>query len=290
MLLLIAVLGSSAACVAYADTEASRSKISFGSFPYLWHTLVRSEAQPLVNELERELETDVGLVVPLMLQAMIHASFEDRFNLLIVPAHVAAVLISARNDRAVASTGWKLKPTIYARRGSGIESVAQLAGHRLAVPGPVSVTTLLTKRMLTDQTVPSGRVKRIEVPDHGEGLMQLISGAVDAVASVPGVLEYLQPGLKKSLVVVHELGTLPATVVLVRYDFPRASEAKIRTVLFEKMPAEFHGQPSYRVLDAEDHEELVMLEPLAIPEFEAMGISTRLESQQESSGIIIHQE
>ena len=271
-LLLIAALVSTAHHAALGESGNPDCRMSYGIFPYLAATLVRADSDLVVGKLEHDLNCKVDVFVPPTLQTTIEESLRDQFDLLVVPPHVAAVLISARGYRAVASTGWRLKPTIYTLKKSGINSLAELSGRSLATPGPISIATLLTQQMLVESKMGAGSVELIDLSNHNEVLLQLISGQVDAVASLPSVIEYLQPSLKARVSVVHELEAIPAAIFLTRHDVPLPREAKIRTVLFEKMPAQLRGQPSYRALSLEDREGMELLEPIARAQFEKHGI------------------
>ncbi len=158
---------------------------------------------------------------------------------------------------------------LVARRDSGIEKLDDLRGRRLAFEDPGSTSAFFVPRL----EIQSAGLRlvgiagpRVPPPVDGVGYefsgeelntaAWVQSGRVDAGALSSDdwrLPERLPPSYKEGLVVFHESGPLPRSLVVVRGDLPAAIKTRVKDVLVRAhddpdgaaVLAQFHGVDRY---------------------------------------------
>ena len=129
---------------------------------------------------------------------------------------VDAVLAARQSgiDVIIVNTGTRQLPgsSIVARPDSGIRSLADLAGHKVAVTSPRSISEMVLLMGLDVEKVERDKVSRVTAGGYGQGLTMLDHGAVDA-ASLIEPLSLVEPGRYTTVVNLNRI--LPPMVITV---------------------------------------------------------------------------
>ena len=154
---------------------------------------------------------------------------------------VDAALAAKQNglDVIIVNIGTRQLPgsSIVTKPGSPIRSLADLAGKKVAITQPRSVSEMLLLMGLDMQKVDAARVTRVVAGGYGQGLTMLEHGAVDA-ASLIEPLSFIEAG--RYTTVASLMAMLPPMVITVGITTPQFAKAhpdQIRAIIAARRAA-----------------------------------------------------
>ncbi len=253
---LLAGLLACQSLAAAPDTESRPLKMGF--FPIISSIALFKRFAPLSSYIGRELNRDVVLETARDFPTFVQRTAQRRYDIVFTAPHFALLAADSGKYRVVASLRKDLVGYIVVRADSPIQSVAALAGKRVATPPRPAIITqsgmdYLNHRLATPASF-------VAYQSHNAAYQAVLGGDADAaVVSVNAVNKALGKGLP-----LRRIGStppLPNMAVLVASDLPAETDRRLQQALvaMDRTPdgravLKAVGFPGFRAADNADYE------------------------------------
>lgn len=159
--LLVAVLLFSSAAPLAAAPKAKA--FTLGVFPYLSPNQMVEQLSPLVKRMEQALGRKITMVSAPDFMSYVERTAKGEYDLVLTAPHMGRLAQTRDGWQLVVMTGQQTATVILVRKESGIETIEDLRGKRMAVGNRRSVTYLLAEEALAKKGLSLGKGKDVEV-------------------------------------------------------------------------------------------------------------------------------
>lgn len=243
---------------------ASAEPLRMGIFPY--HSpeqLVRLH-KPLKDYLSHASGRHVRLVSAPDFDQFIKRTRDGRYDVLITAPHLGRIAEREDGYRWLGFTRNYSRAVFVSRRDTGLETLEDLAGQRVAMPPEIAIIHQVALHQLRKHGLgPGTRVSVTAKKSHDAALFSVLRGAADAAAiGLPTWLHYDLPE-KNLFQVIGQSEPIPGFAILVHPEVPAPVAEAIRDALFkfESTPAgnayfDKTGLEGIRTVSEQDLEQL----------------------------------
>ena len=224
--------------VLMAPTFAADPPLTLGLVPYLSPAAMLSAYRPLREHLERTLGRAVEMVTTKDFRTLVEATRSLRYDVVLLPAHVARLAISDWRHEPLATTAITVHVQVLVRANSAIKRAADLGGGRAGMLDALSLTGTVGRKWLQDQGLGDS-VEVVSLPSINTALHALDHGEISMVVAATSQLLALPPATPRSERVLAEIRDIPPPIYIARPGYSAAELARLRAAL-----ASFKPDPS----------------------------------------------
>ncbi|HHI76153.1 MAG TPA: phosphate/phosphite/phosphonate ABC transporter substrate-binding protein [Gammaproteobacteria bacterium] len=219
--------------LAGAATAAQRTALVLGVFPYFSPEQLATLYRPLADHLEARLGRPVRLVSAPDFATFKRRTAAGRYDILVTAPHLGRIAERRNGYRWLALTRNRSEAVFVSRRDSGIHTLGDLRGRRLALPPPLAIVHQMALETLERLGMePQHDLRLLPRKSHDQALYAVIQGDADAAAfGLPTWRRYRAPE-KRALVVIGRSASIPGFAILAH---PRLGEPlleRLREALF----------------------------------------------------------
>ncbi len=212
---------------------AAPQALVLGVFPYFSPEQLATLYRPLADHLEARLGQPVRLVSAPDFATFKRRTAAGRYDILVTAPHLGRIAERRHGYRWLALTRNRSEAVFVSRRDSGIHTLGDLRGRRLALPPPLAIVHQMALETLERRGLKPGRdLQLLPRKSHDQALYAAIQGDADAAAfGLPTWRRYRAPE-KRALVVIGHSDSIPGFAILAH---PRLGEAlleRLRKALF----------------------------------------------------------
>jgi len=217
--------------------------ITFGILPFVSAEQLVIRFTPLVNYLSRHLNTHTRIeTAPNFVEFTRRTAKDHRYDILFTAPHFYSQARKAgyRLIASVDSPG--MRAVIVVPKESGIKSIDDLQGKRLATVNAKSLANLLVRKHLTEHGInPDKDLKLITTPTHNASLLSSFHGVTDASALMQPPYAAASKQVRDSMKIIAKTERAPHIPISVgdRISQPCATEI---TTLLLSMASTTEGQ------------------------------------------------
>jgi phosphonate transport system substrate-binding protein len=210
--------------------------IVFGILPFVSAEQIVIQFSPLAHYLSGKLQVTVRIETAPDFAEFARRTNEDRrYDILFTAPHFYSSASSMGGYRLIASVDspgmWAV---IVVPKESGIYSLVDLVGKRLATVPPLGLATLLVRKHLQDAGIdPDVDITMISTPSHNASLLSSYHGVTDASALMQPPYKAASEKVRKSMRIIARTQTTPHIPVSVGARINDECAAKIADLLLK---------------------------------------------------------
>ena len=233
LLLLAAILSLQANTVAAVQPAADKALV-FGFLPIISTERLVSRFGPLADYVAKKLGRPVRFET-----AAGYAEFnrrtneEQRYDILFTAPHFYYTAQRQAGYQVIARVdGRKLAAIIVASKASGIKSLANLKGRRIAVPDRLSLGALLIINHLRQAGLQIAKdVELVETPSHNAALLSAAKGITDAAGLMVPPYRRASEEVKNQMRIIATTQGTPHMPISVAARLSAADKLAIKRIL-----------------------------------------------------------
>jgi ABC-type phosphate/phosphonate transport system substrate-binding protein len=185
-----------------ADAVKPATMIRFGVSP--WFSTNVNFQRNMIEPIVTALQTDSGIGVKyesaLDNIQFVRGAMDGRYDLVFVPAHVAALLVADCGFKPVLGYHLPTDFAVYVLKQSsastaGLES---LKGKRVGLPDEFGLTTEVAMELFQKQGLVPGNID-IHYEKYDQLVLKLFRGDIDAIVTNPLVITFLEPRMQERI-------------------------------------------------------------------------------------------
>lgn len=209
---LLLILFSGQGRAAGSDACRQEKPLVFGILPLLSAEQLVARFSPLANYLSEQLRMAVYLETAPDFAEFARRTYEDRrYDILYTAPHLYARAHRKAGYRLVASVDspgmWAV---IVTPKDSGIETILDLKGRRLATLQPLSLAAILVRKTLLDAGIdPDVDLELVATPSHDASLLSSYHGVTDAAALMQPPYAAASAEIKQDMRIIARSVTTP---------------------------------------------------------------------------------
>ncbi len=162
--------------------------IYFGILPYLSSTALIKTWRPLADYIGRTLHKKVIIKTAPNFLSFLERTAEGRYDLLMTAPHFAALAVKNHGYRIIAGHGNELTGDLVVAETSRFQSIPDLRGKTIAMPGRLAAVSMLAELLLKQHgLMPNKDVLISFTPAHNTALIAVAEGRADAAVAVGGL-------------------------------------------------------------------------------------------------------
>jgi phosphonate transport system substrate-binding protein len=233
---------------------AQEIPLHLGVAPFSPATSLFTMHQSLRQHLERQLGRSVRLYTSTNHAMFLVDSLKDRFDIVITPPHFGVLCL----ERGYTPLARYRAPMVFffvVRAASGIKSVNDLRGKRIAFPEQASFFATAGVKKLEESSMRADRdYHLLERPSHAAAVFAVDLGDADAAVTTHGALNQLPVEIRARLKIIpiHEKQLMPHLMTLARARLGPALIARIQSAL-NSFPATEDGKAFFRATEYEGY-------------------------------------
>lgn len=215
------------------STALSAKSLSLAVFPYFSPEQLVTLHKPLKDYLARATGLQLHLVSAPDFKTFKQRTAAGRYDLLITAPHLGRLAEKQADYRWLAVTSNYSEAVFLARRDSGLHDIADLKGHRLALPPRLAIIHQMALEALEKRGLRPGRdVTIVPRKSHDQALYALILGETDAAAiGRPTWRRYRAPE-KRTLMVIGRSQHIPGFAIMAHPRLADATIERLRQALY----------------------------------------------------------
>jgi phosphonate transport system substrate-binding protein len=194
------------------DPPAGHQTLIFGFLPILSAERLVTRFAPLVDYLSQRSHRDIRMeTAPDFAEFIRRTQHGRRYDILFTAPHFFYLAEHDRGYRGLVRVDRPgMKAVVVVPAGSSINSLQDLRGRALATTGPMALSTLLIRDLLTRAGLdPDKDLRLVPTPSHIAALLSSQQGTTDASAVMLPVFRHARPDIRDSMRVVAESGMAP---------------------------------------------------------------------------------
>lgn len=258
------VIGTVVAALALACSLAGSAGaqppngIEIAVLPYFSPRTLLEQYEPLRAFVAERLQRPTYLATAKDFGTFVRRTQTRGYSFVITGPHLARLAQVDAGYRPLA--GWKsqLQGVFLVQKESTMNGLADLRGHSIGTPPPLSVTTMLGLDALRRAGLEPGQVQVVAQPSHNAAALTVLRGESAAALVWSKTLLTIEPELRDRLRVVAETEILPtASLFLASPDYPEADALALRDALIA-----FCDTPEGKAfLATSDYEGIIPIDP-----------------------------
>jgi len=159
-------------------------KLTLGVFPYLSPNQMVEQLTPLVKRMEEALGRKITMVSAPDFMSYVERTSRGEYDLVLTAPHMGRLAQQRDGWQLVVMSGQQTATVILVRRDSGIQTLEDLRGKRMAVGNWRSVTYLLAEEALAHKGLVLGKdVQVVETATFSNVVQSVFLREVDAGAT-----------------------------------------------------------------------------------------------------------
>ncbi len=214
---------------------ATAEPMRLGLAPYLSTAALLAAYRPIREHLERVLERPVEMVTAKHFNALVDATRQGEYDVVLLPAHVAGLAVSDWRFEALAGTLETVQVVVLVRADGPVQRIADLRGGSVGMLDAMSLTAAVGRQWLQDHGLAAD-VKVIAMPSVNSALISLDRGEVTTVIAAGTQLLTLPAGTPRTERVLDTLREIPGPIYVARPGLPAAEVARLRAALLAFRP------------------------------------------------------
>lgn len=213
----------------------SQDALVYGVFPNVSPRTLIETHHGVADVIERKFGRKVDLRTASGFLEFYQRTQAGEFDLVLTPPHFAWLAWKQAGYRPLLSFNQPVRGLVVVRKDSGIKSLSQLKGKRVAMVDPLAIVTMRGLALLQRGGLGTGSYSRINANTHNNAALQVHVKAADA--AVMGALPFntLPSEVKAQLHVLAETEPLPSQVLLVGKRVSPDGEEHVRQILLAYM-------------------------------------------------------
>ena len=232
-----AILGVSGGVgVSYAAQEADSRPLVFGFLPILSAERLVTRFSPLVDYLSRRSGLDIRMETAPDFAAFIKRTQQsERYDILFTAPHFFYLAEKQRGYRGLARVDRPgMRAVVVVPTQSSIHRLDDLKGRSLATTGPLALSTLLIRDLISRAGLdPRHDLRIVATPTHIAALLSSQQGTTDASAVMLPVFRHARPEIRNSMRIVAETGAVPHIPIGVAPWVDEDIARRLQTVLID---------------------------------------------------------
>lgn len=237
--------------------EASAQTLKIGWLPYTNALSLVSIHAPVRDYLAGALDQEVEILSAVDYAPFHEATLRGEFDLIVTGPHLGALAVKA-GFVPLFTYQSTLKPLFVVRKGSPVQTPADLKGKKVALSNPLSVSSIGGLGWLHQEGLERGKdFTAVNAPSHPSAIQSVIIGENDAAITTHTPVKQLAPELLAQVRSFETPFALPHLFTLANPALGEAKIEKIRAALtaFEatetgKTYFEKTGYGGFKPLDA----------------------------------------
>jgi phosphonate transport system substrate-binding protein len=191
---------------------AEHRTLIFGFLPILSAERLVTRFSPLVDYLSQRSHLDIRMeTAPDFAEFIRRTQHGRRYDILFTAPHFFYLAEHERGYRALVRVDRPgMKAVVVVPAGSPIHTLPELRGQALATTGPLALSTLLIRGLLTRAGLdPDKDLRLVPTPSHIAALLSSQQGTTDASAVMLPVFRQARPDIRDTMRIVAESGMAP---------------------------------------------------------------------------------
>ncbi len=234
-----------------AQSETGHKTLVFGFLPILSTERLVTRFSPLVNYLSQRSHREIRMETAPDFAEFIRRTQNGRhYDILFTAPHFFYLAEHDRGYRGLVRVNRPgMKAVVVVPVDSTIHTLPDLRGRLLSTTGPLALSTLLIRDLLTRSGLdPDKDLRLIATPSHIAALLSSHQGTTDAAAVMLPVFRHVRPGIRDSMRIVAETGTIPHIPIGLAPWVPDAIGRQLQAILLD-MPNDPQGREILRRID-----------------------------------------
>lgn len=194
-----------------------------GLAPFLSAAALLAAFRPLREHLMAALGQPVQAYTARDFRAMVSAMHEGAYDVALVPAHLAALAVADWQWAPLAATLHDTPVLLLVRRGGRVQAPRDLAGRRVGMLDPLSLTAARGTAWLEAQAISAEVEQQASI---NSAVAALARTQLDAVVAAESQLRGLPPDTPGGHEVLVQLGSIPGPALIGRPGLTPAQQAQ----------------------------------------------------------------
>lgn len=208
-----------------------------GLVPYLSTRALISLYQPLREHLERALQRPVRLYTAQDFRTLAINARNGEYDIALLPPHIVRIAVADWGHQFVARFAQTSEVQLVTLPTTALELPDALRGRSIAAIDPLSITTLVLRRWLSDRGLTVGRDVDIRyVRSMSSGVVALERGDAVALVGAIGQFRDVVDGSAAQVKVAAALAAIPTPAFVAHGRVPAEGIARIREALLAFVP------------------------------------------------------
>lgn len=214
---------------------AADGPLRVGLAPYLSPAALLAAFRPMREHLERTLARPVEMVTAKDFAALIEATRRGDHDLVLVPAHLAALAVADWRFELLATANEAVTVQVLVLASGPIKTVADLRGGKAGMLDAISLTATVGRQWLQEQGLASA-VTAVALPSINSAMISLDRGEVQAVVAAASQLSNLPATTPRTERVLATVQDIPGPVYVAHPRLTPAEVAAVRAALLAFRP------------------------------------------------------
>ena len=250
----------SAQAFANTNRKQSNNELVFGVLPFLSPVVLIKRFSPLKDYLEKITGKSVFLESAPNFPEFVRRTINHQYDIIFTAPHFVPITLQDKHYKLIAASN-KLAAHIMVKGNSGIKSIKQLAGKRIALGPKQAFVVIIARYLLKTQGLTGKRAPVYSTyKSHNATLQALEFDDTDAAVIGSYLLEAAE---QKGFREVAATSYYPGAVIIVSKDIPEALQSELSRA-FIKIKETKEGRetlklikfPGFQETQASDYEAL----------------------------------
>lgn len=225
---------ASASDLPSAPAERKQPTLTFGFLPILSSERLVKRFAPLVDYLSQRSHLDIRMeTAPDFAEFIRRTQNGEHYDILFTAPHFFYLAQHVRGYRALVRVDLPgMRAVVVTTTSSDIHTLHDLRGRTLATTGPLALSTLLIRDLLTRSGLdPDKDLRLVPTPSHIAALLSSQQGTTDASAVMLPVFRQVSSEIRNSMRIVAETGMAPHIPIGVAPRLPDAIARQLQDLL-----------------------------------------------------------
>lgn len=227
--------------IAPASAEQGAAPLEFALAPYISTRPLLTMFQPMAVHLQKRLGREVLLVTAPTLREFDLRALKGSYELAMLSPQAARLAQTEAGYVPLLRVTDDLCGVVIVPKGSALQSVRDLAGHRVALPDRFTTTAQLGKELLTAEGLDNQDM--LHPPGFQDSiLLSMLRGDIDAMVMNNSAFHQSAPETKAKVRVLAETRHISHVMFLARSDTAAETQRAIRLAIIEFFEATAEGR------------------------------------------------